>query len=145
MWFYHRNSRSVSDFPRNSSKGLPSVCLYILGSKPGGCKPVLCPISIQPVRLLSWHQARGHGAAFYHGIRHGDMVRRSVTNFYVPNNDSLDPLVEEDLTIVFNGLKSGKAPGLDRLDYKMWNAIYDVDKSLLLNVLILVLDILIFL
>ncbi|GBL96004.1 hypothetical protein AVEN_199967-1 [Araneus ventricosus] len=55
-------------------------------------------------------------------------------NFYVPNNDSLDPLVEEDLTIVFNGLKSGKAPGLDRLEYKMWNAIYDVDKSLLLNI-----------
>ncbi|GBN58384.1 Putative protein in type-1 retrotransposable element R1DM [Araneus ventricosus] len=52
---------------------------------------------------------------------------------YSPILGPIDPLVLPDLEIVFNGLKGGKAPGLDRIDYRMWRAVYDLDKIFMLD------------
>ncbi|GBN77615.1 Retrovirus-related Pol polyprotein from type-2 retrotransposable element R2DM [Araneus ventricosus] len=41
---------------------------------------------------------------------------------YIPVIGSIDPILIEDLELVFKGLKGGKAPGLDRIDYRMWGA-----------------------
>ncbi|GBL91759.1 Retrovirus-related Pol polyprotein from type-1 retrotransposable element R1 [Araneus ventricosus] len=57
---------------------------------------------------------------------------------YSPSISSIDPLILEDLELVFGGLKGGKAPGLDRIDYRMWRAVFNIDKNFILDFLNLV-------
>ncbi|GBN40333.1 Putative protein in type-1 retrotransposable element R1DM [Araneus ventricosus] len=45
----------------------------------------------------------------------------------------IDPLSLADLEIIFNGLKGGKAPGLDRIDYRIWRAVFELDKDFMLK------------
>ncbi|GBN24543.1 hypothetical protein AVEN_193966-1 [Araneus ventricosus] len=52
---------------------------------------------------------------------------------FSPVVDSVDPLIIQDLELVFNVLKSGKAPGLDRIDYRMWRAVFEYDKDFMLD------------
>ncbi|GBO39677.1 hypothetical protein AVEN_232299-1 [Araneus ventricosus] len=42
---------------RNRSNGLTAAKTFVTTGS---------PVSTQPAKLLSWHQARGHGAAFCH-------------------------------------------------------------------------------
>ncbi|GBN29328.1 Retrovirus-related Pol polyprotein from type-1 retrotransposable element R1 [Araneus ventricosus] len=51
-----------------------------------------------------------------------------------PEIGPVDPLIIEDLEIVFGNLKNGKAPGLDRIDYRMWRAVFNYDKNFMLDV-----------
>ncbi|GBM16032.1 hypothetical protein AVEN_108616-1 [Araneus ventricosus] len=53
--------------------------------------------------------------------------------FYTPVMDSVEPIKLEDLELVFNNLKGGKAPGLDRIDYRMWRAVFTIDKTFFLD------------
>ncbi|GBN03216.1 hypothetical protein AVEN_36790-1 [Araneus ventricosus] len=43
-------------------------------------------------------------------------------------------LTIEDLEITFGNLKGGKAPGLDRMDYRIWRAVFITDKIFMLDV-----------
>ncbi|GBN80123.1 Retrovirus-related Pol polyprotein from type-1 retrotransposable element R1 [Araneus ventricosus] len=52
---------------------------------------------------------------------------------YSPVIGPVDPLILEDLEIVFGNLKNGKAPGLDRIDYRMWRAVFNYDKYFMLD------------
>ncbi|GBN92373.1 Putative protein in type-1 retrotransposable element R1DM [Araneus ventricosus] len=54
--------------------------------------------------------------------------------FYSPLLGSIDPLVLADLELIFNGLKGGKAPGLDRIDYRMWRVVFEIDKPFMLDI-----------
>ncbi|GBL89519.1 Putative protein in type-1 retrotransposable element R1DM [Araneus ventricosus] len=53
--------------------------------------------------------------------------------FYTPVMDSVEPIKLEDLELVFNNLKGCKAPGLDRIDYRMWRAVFTIDKTFFLD------------
>ncbi|GBM93757.1 Retrovirus-related Pol polyprotein from type-1 retrotransposable element R1 [Araneus ventricosus] len=46
---------------------------------------------------------------------------------------SVSSLTIEDLEITFNNLTGGKAPYLDRIDYRMWRAVFIVDKIFMLG------------
>ncbi|GBN70215.1 Retrovirus-related Pol polyprotein from type-1 retrotransposable element R1 [Araneus ventricosus] len=50
-----------------------------------------------------------------------------------PTIGKISSLSIEDLELVLNKLKSGKAPGLDKIDYRMWRAVYNCDKNFMLN------------
>ncbi|GBM54895.1 Retrovirus-related Pol polyprotein from type-1 retrotransposable element R1 [Araneus ventricosus] len=52
---------------------------------------------------------------------------------YSPTVGPVDPLILEDLEIIFGNLKGGKAPGLDRIDYRMWRAVFNLDKDFILD------------
>ncbi|GBN97831.1 Retrovirus-related Pol polyprotein from type-1 retrotransposable element R1 [Araneus ventricosus] len=52
---------------------------------------------------------------------------------YSPVVGPVEPLILEDLEIVFGNLKDGKAPGLDRIDYSMWRAVFNIDKDFMLK------------
>ncbi|GBM59000.1 Putative protein in type-1 retrotransposable element R1DM [Araneus ventricosus] len=52
---------------------------------------------------------------------------------YTPTIGPVEPLIIEDLEIVFGNLKGGKAPGLDRIDYRMWRAVFNIDKNFMLD------------
>ncbi|GBM68894.1 Putative protein in type-1 retrotransposable element R1DM, partial [Araneus ventricosus] len=52
---------------------------------------------------------------------------------YSPVVGSVDPLIIQDLELVFNALKGGKAPGLDRIDNRMWRAVFEYDKDFMLD------------
>ncbi|GBN98468.1 hypothetical protein AVEN_273686-1 [Araneus ventricosus] len=52
---------------------------------------------------------------------------------YSPKVGPVDPLILEDLEIIFGNLKGGKAPGLDRIDYRMWRAVFNLDKDFILD------------
>ncbi|GBL53288.1 Retrovirus-related Pol polyprotein from type-1 retrotransposable element R1 [Araneus ventricosus] len=45
----------------------------------------------------------------------------------------ISSLTIEDLEITFGNLKGGKAPGLDRIDYRMWRAVFITDKIFMLD------------
>ncbi|GBO10094.1 RNA-directed DNA polymerase from mobile element jockey, partial [Araneus ventricosus] len=45
----------------------------------------------------------------------------------------ISSLTIEDLEITFGNLKGGKAPGLDRIDYRMWRAVCIADKIFMLD------------
>ncbi|GBN92126.1 Putative protein in type-1 retrotransposable element R1DM [Araneus ventricosus] len=53
---------------------------------------------------------------------------------YSPILGPIEPLNLSDLEIIFNGLKGGKAPGLDRIDYRMWRAVFETDKTFMLDI-----------
>ncbi|GBO42780.1 Retrovirus-related Pol polyprotein from type-1 retrotransposable element R1 [Araneus ventricosus] len=60
--------------------------------------------------------------------------RTSEDDFnYLPVIGSIDPILIEDLELVFKGLKGGKAPGLDRIDYRMWGAVFNLDNIFMLE------------
>ncbi|GBM74604.1 hypothetical protein AVEN_270330-1 [Araneus ventricosus] len=46
-----------------------------------------------------------------------------------------DPRKLEDIEMIFNALKGGKAPSLDRIDYKMWRAVFNHDKNFILDLI----------
>ncbi|GBN29614.1 Putative protein in type-1 retrotransposable element R1DM [Araneus ventricosus] len=52
---------------------------------------------------------------------------------YFPLLGPVTPLVLADLELIFNELKGGKAPGLYRIDYRMWRAVYEIDKDFMLD------------
>ncbi|GBM28058.1 Putative protein in type-1 retrotransposable element R1DM [Araneus ventricosus] len=52
---------------------------------------------------------------------------------YSPILGPIDLLILPDLDLIFNGLKGGKAPGLDRIDYKMRRAVFETDKYFMLD------------
>ncbi|GBM24532.1 Retrovirus-related Pol polyprotein from type-1 retrotransposable element R1, partial [Araneus ventricosus] len=54
--------------------------------------------------------------------------------FYSPSIGPVAPLVLADLELTFGELKGGKAPGLDRIDYRMWRAVYEMDKGFMLDI-----------
>ncbi|GBM93759.1 Putative protein in type-1 retrotransposable element R1DM [Araneus ventricosus] len=53
---------------------------------------------------------------------------------YSPILGPIEPLNLSDLEIIFNGLKGGKVPGLHRIDYRMWRAVFETDKTFMLDV-----------
>ncbi|GBM40813.1 hypothetical protein AVEN_137319-1 [Araneus ventricosus] len=60
--------------------------------------------------------------------------RTSEDDFnYIPVIGSIDLILIEDLELVFKGLERGKAPGLDRIDYHMWGAVFNLDKIFMLE------------
>ncbi|GBN41242.1 Putative protein in type-1 retrotransposable element R1DM [Araneus ventricosus] len=52
---------------------------------------------------------------------------------YSPEVGPADLLILEDLELVFGNLKGGKAPGLDKIDYRMWRAVFNIDKLFMLD------------
>ncbi|GBO33982.1 Putative protein in type-1 retrotransposable element R1DM [Araneus ventricosus] len=52
---------------------------------------------------------------------------------YCPEVGPADLLILEDLELVFGSLKEGKAPGLDKIDYRMWRAVFSLDKLFMLD------------
>ncbi|GBL83728.1 Retrovirus-related Pol polyprotein from type-1 retrotransposable element R1 [Araneus ventricosus] len=52
---------------------------------------------------------------------------------YIPIIGPTEPLTIEDLELVFGNLKGGKAPGLDKIDYRMWRAVFNLDKDFILD------------
>ncbi|GBO39149.1 Putative protein in type-1 retrotransposable element R1DM [Araneus ventricosus] len=66
--------------------------------------------------------------AFFPGQSSGESLN------YSPTIGPVDPLTIEDLEIVFGNLKQGKAPGLDRIDYRMWRAVFNLDKNFMLDI-----------
>ncbi|GBM77360.1 hypothetical protein AVEN_52730-1 [Araneus ventricosus] len=56
-------------------------------------------------------------------------------DYSVPISDSMGPLTLEDVDLVSKNLKGGKTPGLDKIDYKMWTQIFNLDKLILTDLL----------
>ncbi|GBN24101.1 hypothetical protein AVEN_4057-1 [Araneus ventricosus] len=54
---------------------------------------------------------------------------------YTPIIGHVEPMVIEDIEIVINALKGGKAPGLDRIDFRMWRAVFLHDKEFILDLI----------
>ncbi|GBO38656.1 hypothetical protein AVEN_241551-1 [Araneus ventricosus] len=51
---------------------------------------------------------------------------------YAPNNERVEELSEKEVDLVMYNLKKGKAPGLDRIDFKVWTHIYGFNKAFLI-------------
>ncbi|GBM01274.1 Putative protein in type-1 retrotransposable element R1DM [Araneus ventricosus] len=54
---------------------------------------------------------------------------------YTPIIGHVEPMVLEDIEMVINALKGGKAPGLDRIDFGMWRAVFIHDKEFILDLI----------
>ncbi|GBM53207.1 Retrovirus-related Pol polyprotein from transposon 17.6 [Araneus ventricosus] len=54
---------------------------------------------------------------------------------YTPIIGHVEPMVLEDIEMVINALKGGKAPGLDRIDFRMWRAVFIHDKEFILDLI----------
>ncbi|GBO06540.1 Putative protein in type-1 retrotransposable element R1DM [Araneus ventricosus] len=54
---------------------------------------------------------------------------------YTPIIGHVEPIVLEDIEMVINALKGGKAPGLDRIDFRMWRAVFIHDKEFILDLI----------
>ncbi|GBN76924.1 Putative protein in type-1 retrotransposable element R1DM, partial [Araneus ventricosus] len=54
---------------------------------------------------------------------------------YTPIIGHVEPMVLEDTEIVINALKCGKAPGLDRIDFRMCRAVFIHDKEFILDLI----------
>ncbi|XP_055939410.1 uncharacterized protein LOC129969036 [Argiope bruennichi] len=65
---------------------------------------------------------------FFPGKTNDDEIK---FNYTPDHSEALDIL---DLELVFGSLKSGKAPGLDKIDYRMWRAVFNIDKDFKLDI-----------
>ncbi|GBO27565.1 Putative protein in type-1 retrotransposable element R1DM [Araneus ventricosus] len=54
---------------------------------------------------------------------------------YTPIIGHVEPMVLEDIEMVINALKGEKAPGLDRIDFRMWRAVFIHDKVFILDLI----------
>ncbi|GBO11215.1 Putative protein in type-1 retrotransposable element R1DM [Araneus ventricosus] len=54
---------------------------------------------------------------------------------YTPIIGHVEPMVLEDIEMVINALKGGKAPGLDRIDFRIWRAVFIHDKEFILDLI----------
>ncbi|GBL98090.1 hypothetical protein AVEN_191919-1, partial [Araneus ventricosus] len=54
---------------------------------------------------------------------------------YTPIIGHVEPMVLEDIEMVINALKGGKAPGLDRIGFRMWRAVFIHDKECILDLI----------
>ncbi|GBN45432.1 hypothetical protein AVEN_21187-1 [Araneus ventricosus] len=54
---------------------------------------------------------------------------------YTPIIGHVEPMVLEDIEMVINALKGGKAPGLDPIDFRMWRAVFIHDKEFILDLI----------
>ncbi|GBL92447.1 Putative protein in type-1 retrotransposable element R1DM [Araneus ventricosus] len=54
---------------------------------------------------------------------------------YIPIIGHVKPMVLEDIEMVINAVKGGKAPGLDRIDFRMWRAVFIHEKEFILDLI----------